>query len=299
VPLFKKSRGSRAASAETKRPSRSASAATVPAAPPLDPLLGDAQAHRFRAELAEGRWQEFHDFLDSITGWDDRQTYIYRLSSLIDGRPDWLHEWVAAKPASSLPLLFRGTHGTSWAWRARGSGRANTVEQDAWQVFFARLVEADRDLAAASALDPADPTAHARSLWTAIGLQLGQHEIRRRFGEVVRRHLWHQDAHHSMIQALAAKWHGSNAEMFEFARSVSLRAPEGHGLHALIASAHLEQWLNLTHESTDGRERQIRYFCNPAVQVEIRAAAAKSIGSSRYARTLRTPDDRNGTCQPE
>jgi hypothetical protein len=39
----------------------------APAAPepPLDDLLGDAQAHAFRAELEHGDWKRLHDFLDA------------------------------------------------------------------------------------------------------------------------------------------------------------------------------------------------------------------------------------------
>jgi hypothetical protein len=49
VALFKRPRQ---AAAPSPQP-----AAAPPQGPPVDPLAGDAVAHRFRAELAEGRWQ--------------------------------------------------------------------------------------------------------------------------------------------------------------------------------------------------------------------------------------------------
>ncbi len=48
-----------------------------------------------------------------------------------------------------------------------------------------------------------------------------------------------------MVQATAAKWSGSNEEMFEFARGSSAEAPEGSSVHAVVPMAHLEKWLNL------------------------------------------------------
>src|ERR1700754_4767447 len=98
------------------------------------------------------------------------------------------------------------------AWQARGSGRASTVAQDSWPVFYARLVDADRDLARAAAMDDEDPTPHARSIQAALGLDLGQTEKHKRFGEAARRFRWHRSAHTIMIQATAAKWSGSNQE---------------------------------------------------------------------------------------
>lgn len=262
--------------------------------PPTEPMAGDAAAHHFRAGLAEGRWQEFHDFLETTRDWDShsRDFYLGRLPD-IEGRPVWLDEWAAARPQSPLPPLFRGCQGVNWAWQARGSGRANTVAQDAWQVFYSRLVDADRDLARAAAMDDADPTPHARSIAIATGLNLGQAEKRRRFGEAIRRYRWHRTAHTLMIQALAAKWSGSNEEMFEFAQSASAQAPDGHSVHVVIPLAHLEKWLNLPRESDDGKALQQQYFRGGAVGAEIIRAADQSIRSPRYLGNRFTPSDRN------
>ncbi|MGD0605693.1 MAG: hypothetical protein ABSA53_19115 [Streptosporangiaceae bacterium] len=287
-----------------KRPSKAPQAPQAPqppqaakeqrTGPPTDPMAGDAAAYHFRAELAEGRWQEFHDFLETTRDWDShsRNFYIVRLAS-IDGRPDWLDEWAAARPQSALPYLFRGSHGVKWAWEARGSGRASTVGQDAWPVFYARLVDADRDLARAAAMDDADPNPHAQSITVAMGLNLGQAEKRRRFNEAIRRYRWHRGAHVEMIQALAAKWSGSNEEMFEFARSASAQAPDGHSVHVVIPLAHLEKWLNLPRESDDGKARQQEYFRGGAVAADILRAADQSIRSPRYQLSRFTLSDRN------
>jgi len=109
-----------------KKASPAQPAAPEPPPPPVDELLGDPVAHRFRAELAEGRWQEFHDFAQATTDWDLRHFYVNDLSK-ISGRPGWLDEWVAARPQSAIPFLFRGSHGINWAWEAHVTVRYDSV----------------------------------------------------------------------------------------------------------------------------------------------------------------------------
>ncbi|HEX6451439.1 MAG TPA: DUF4034 domain-containing protein [Trebonia sp.] len=262
-----------------RKKSPPAAPAQTPAAPepPVPPFSGDKAALYFQEQLAAGRWQEFHDFLEASPDWDLRHFYVNGLAD-ITGRPPWLDEWVAAHPVSALPLLFRGRHATHWAWQARGSGRANTVKEDAWQVFHTRIVAADQDLARAAVLDDRDPTTYAFSITTGRALSLGQPEIRRRYAEVARRDPLNGGATAEMIQATARKWGGSHDGMFAFAREVSAAAPDGHSAHKAVALAHIEMWLD------QPREEQPRYFLADEVKAEIRAAADRSIRSPRYHR---------------
>jgi hypothetical protein len=289
VPIFRKA----AKPAEPPPPAKA-----EPTGPPIDPLLGDPTAHRFLAELTEGRWQEFHDFLDGTRDWDDRNGYVVNLAACFKDRPEWIEQWKSARPGSSLPFLFSGTHMVDWAWLARGSGRASKVAEDAWPVFYARLVDADREFARAADLYGEDPTPHAQSIRAAIGLDLGLDERRSRFAEVVRRYRWHLGAHTIMIQALARKWSGSHEEMFEFARSESEQAPVGHSVHRVIALAHMEQWLDLPREADDGSKPRRAHFLRPEVAAEVYRAADRSIRSLAYVPSRTTPGDRNAfaTC---
>jgi len=256
--------------------------------PSVDNLVADPDAYRFRLELESGRWGEFHDFLESTTDWPVRHFYVHQLSKIKD-RPGWLDEWVAAQPASAIPLLFRGAHALGWAWQARGSGRASTVRKDAWPDFHARLVAADKDFARAAELDPKDPTPCEMSLTAARGLSLGQAEIRRRFDEAHLRDPMNAFACVNMIQAIAKKWGGSHEAMFEFARWASREAPEGHSAHKAIALAHIEMWLDISFS----QQRYSSYFQLPAVKAEIQAAAARSILSPLYPGGVLSWSDRN------
>ena len=254
----------------------------------IDPLLGDPDAHRFRGQLADGRWHEFHQFLEGVTDWPTRHWYVRQLAE-IAGRPAWLDEWVAARPDSAIPMLFRGVHGGVWAWEARGSGYADTVKKDAWAVFHSRLVAADQDLARAAALDPKDPCPLESSLPVARGLSLGEAEGRRRFDEAHRRDPWNLFACVDMIQVTAKKWGGSHEAMFEFARSASAHVPEGSSVHRVIPGAHIEKWMDLR----SSPEAAQRYFRQAEVRSEINSAAAKSIRSANFRDSLTSWATRN------
>lgn len=292
MPIFRK----RGAAGE---PAASPAAQAAPERP-IDDLQGDSDAHAFRAELEQGQWQRFHDFLEATREPDARHFYVNRLAHAIDGRPCWLDEWCAARPASAVPLLFRGAHSVAWAWQARGGGRARTVKEDAWPLFHERLIAAERDLGRAAERDAEDPTPHAVALDAVRGLSLGQSELRRRFGEVDRRHRWHLGAYRSMSQGLAAKWGGSNDDLLEFARTTLREAPDGHPVHVIVPTAHLELWLYFTHVHTAGtpehaeaKQRQMKYFQDEVVKADVRLAADRSIRSPAYVPFRSTPAHRN------
>jgi hypothetical protein len=254
--------------------------------PQIDPLLGDPDAYRFRSELDEGRWQDFHEFLTTADSASVRSHYIFALTT-DDGPQPWMDEWVAARPESGLPLLFRGRAKTTWAWAARGGGRASTVKEDAWDVFHQRLVAADRDLAQSAAVDDGDPLPHVMGIWVAMGLSLGQQEVWRRFEEASRRDPLNLSACYAMIQATAKKWGGSNEAMLKFARSVSARVPDGDSRHKMVPLAHIEQWLDTP------KPAQLTYFQDEAVKSEIRTVASRCVLSPLYSGGLVEPSDRN------
>lgn len=282
MPLFRKK----------PSPQPVARQATAPApSVPVTTFRGDPQASAVKQLLAQGRWQEFHDFLEPITNWDRRDWYLDCGVSGITGLPEWLDEWAAARPDSNLPLLVKGVRGTNWAWEARGGGRAKTVGADAWPVFYERLVAADQALSRAAALAARDPLPVAYSIAVAMGLQLGQDEARSRFDEAHRRDPINGAACANMVQATARKWGGTNEGMLQWARWVSSEAPDGAQQHKWVAYAHIECWL----DAEKGAPQQ-QYFLRPEVKQEVLASAQRCVLSPSYAvrdLTIRSCADRN------
>jgi len=130
------------------------------------------------------------------------------------------------------------------AWEIRGSGRANTVQEDSWGSFFDGLREAEQAAAVAIERDPNDDAAWAALLNSGRGLQVSKDELRHRFSQAHARRPFSRDACSSMLQGLCAKWSGSHEEMFEFARWIQTEAPAGSPTRGAIAQAHSEKYID-------------------------------------------------------
>jgi len=251
----------------------------------IDPCRGDSLARAWRDRLARGEWSELAPFLRSFDNVDARDFYIEVLADSIDGRPAWLDTWVGQEPEAALPRLFRGRRGVAWAWDARGGGQVDTVKDDGWSRFFERLQGAEDDVTVATRLDPADAGPWVVLLTTTRGLQQGQGRLREVYAEAQRRWPWHQEAHRLMVQGLAAKWGGSNEAMFGFAREAHAHAPEGLGVHTVLAEAHIEGWMDADQDNT--------YWERPGVREDIMAAADSYLYSSRRVMTPREVGNRS------
>jgi len=253
----------------------------------IDAMFGDPAAHLLTQWMDNDDWRTLRSFLASVPNHDDRAFYITAVLGIQDGLPAWLDEWIAEEPGSAMPWLLRGVRGTQWAWAARGAGRGSSVSPEAYHLFRARLIEADRDLLTAASLDASDPLPYAQMLVTARGLHLGYNALRTRFGEAVARDPLNYRAHANMLQGMARKWGGSHELMYDFARSAVATAPRGHRLHTLIAEAHIEGWV-------DGdRAHRHLYWKVPGIRAEIHHAAARSVERPEFDAGGETAADRN------
>ena len=243
----------------------------------IDPAQGDPEATRLIAAAKRGDWQAAAETLRDVEHPDDRYFYC-RVLGEHGGDGAWIDAWIAAAPKKATPLTVKGLHAIDWAWQARGNGRAATVSEDAFKVFFHRLRIAEDCLDDATDLDADDPTPWVGLVTLGRARQLGLDETRRRFDEVVRRYPWHRDAHSHMLQQLCLKWSGSHELMHDFAESAAAAAPPGSPLGVLVADAHIEHWLDLP-EGEDGE-----YMHSPEVGERLRLAADRSVRHNRYER---------------
>lgn len=179
--------------------------------------------------------------------------------------PGWLDEWAAADPRNAVPWLMRGIRGVSWAWEARGSGRAEDVDPKAWPVFYERLENAESDLAVAAALDPSDARPWIRLITVAKALSMPLPERHALFEEATRRAPHSFDAHLMYLDAIAEKWGGSHRASLAHARRIASEAPASSGLASLLADVHFE--IAAASESMEG------YFERPEIREELRRAA--------------------------
>jgi len=244
--------------------------------PEIDEALGDRAARQLRLDLSRGNWEPARDFLIKVERFDERAFYA-QIAAQVDGLENWIGEWLAAEPWSTLPLLIRGGHAVHRAWRLRGAARSRQGT-DRFDEFFEHLKLAEDCLQEVAERFADDPTAWMYLVLTGRAREVGVEETERRFRQVIVRDPWHRVAHEHMLQQLSPRWGGSAEAMHEFARRTVAEMPPGTPLGHLVAVAHIEQWL----ETPDGQETA--YIRSPAVVADLRAAAETSIWHPNYTR---------------
>jgi hypothetical protein len=260
-----------------------------PAAPEpsltIDPAYGDRDAALLRAAMAAGDWPTARGLL--LAGHDhDDFAFLVDVASRVPGSERWLPDAVRADLGDPLPLLLYGTRAINWAWEARTGARAKNVGRDQFEVFFERLRLAEDCLQDVVQRDPRNTAALTGLVSLARGLELGQDEARRRFDRVVEQHPTHFRAHVQMLQQVCRKWGGSHEAMHAFARDTVAAAPPGSRLGSLVASAHLEEWMDM------GSEGGL-YFKSPEVLAQLHAAADRSVRHPDYRQRKGWPQDNN------
>ena len=244
----------------------------------FDHWCGDPEAQALRNSLEAGHVGPFESaYLRS-----DVHRREFLLQNLVLDLPGVaaIEQWPQTDPASPLAYLARGAQRISSAWEARGRGRSTTVGEDAWEIFFSRLRDAESDLRRSLELGD-DGVAWSQLLISGRGLQLTTDELRARYARATERSPGLTNAAEQLLQSLCAKWHGSNEEMFEFARDTCATAPPNDPRHRLIAIAHFERWL----EFRDDAVGQVRYKSSREAQEELVGAAQRSVLTPQFGTT--------------
>lgn len=240
----------------------------------------DPEVRWLRECQKKGDVASVETFLRAVSDPDDREFYVQELTTWPE-RPRFFDQWAKASPDCADAWLLRGSHGVKWAWEARTGGRAEDVDQNAWQVFFARLQAAWSDLERAASLNPADATPYGEMVRCAVGLQLPLDKVLPCLAAARERAPEPWEAHLRMLYYVCEKWHGSHEQMFDFARKTTAEAFDGSGLPTLIAVAHTERWLYAKHFDHD-KVLAAEYWRDPKVRTEVLDAYRKSIGSRKY-----------------
>jgi hypothetical protein len=145
------------------------------------------------------------------------------------------------------------------------------VSREQFAEFHAHLRRAEQLLLDVTAREPDNLGAWTLRLTTAKGLSLGQAEALRRYRQAAKIDPHSFKAQSALLQQVCRKWGGSHERMHEFASQCAEAAPPGSLSGALVAKAHLEQWLDLP--TADGRA----YLAQPLVAQQARQAADRSV----------------------
>ncbi|GGM87852.1 hypothetical protein ACFFX1_13540 [Dactylosporangium sucinum] len=189
-------------------------------------------------------------------------------------RLDRLRELTAEQPYRPERWLLLGAGLSAAAWDARGTARAEDVSDHAIRAQQELVAEARHALRQAAGLDRDDPVAWSELTGVVIGAPQHRSEPADVFARAGR-DLFR--AHSRRLTGLSRRWYGNQDKVLAFARARVERRPDGDPLHALIALAHIEGYVDgLTRGTVIGRFwRAWRYFDDATVQKETDAASGR------------------------
>lgn len=241
-----------------------------------DDALDDLPLRAARDAAVRGDWRPAADLLASTPDAEQRSDRVVVLAATAVDHGTWLDHWLDAsmkleRPGDPDALVVRAETGVARAWRLRGT---------AWRprnhhAFVRALTVADDHARQAAVAAPGDPSPHMTRLRVARGLEVGRDEFARRLSALTALAPHHRPALEQALQYKTAKWGGSAAEMFAFARRVSADAPAGSSAALLVVWAHLEHGATLDRR---GSSRGTAYLADPATRAEIAAAEERWSG---------------------
>ena len=250
-----------------------ASAVSSNQRPVFDVGVAFPELARLRDATAGGDWQAVSNFFGHLADEDDR-SFAAGVVSGVPGAEIFLSEVASREVSFTLPRVLLAKRYISMASEARTARRAKYVSRQQFAVFHDHLRSAEQLLIEVTAREPANGMAWALRLPTAMGLELGQSEARRRYDRLAMHNPHHFIAQGSLLQQLCPKWGGSWDAMHGFARACLLAAPPGRLSGVLIAEGHLEHWLDLGGAT---RTDSVKYLRQPHIHREIIEAAEASV----------------------
>lgn len=196
-------------------------------------------AGRLLRHVADGAWQEAEKLLLSAAH-DSRDRLIDAFARQ-DDAVALAQQWVRASSGSSVAHTVLGASMIANAWKIRGDGRANDVDDNAWQPFEQGLDNAAAPLLEAARLDPAAVDPLGWLIVAEVGKDDGDRDlIEKYFAQAAARVPRHWPTYYKYFMVTTEKWGGSHQEMFRFAEQSAQRAPRGSMLHCLMAVAYCE-----------------------------------------------------------
>jgi len=197
--------------------------------PADDEVLLDAPDDRLGAALVAAARGEYGPASELLAGtraraeWEYRDRYTRRLAAFAASRPDWLRSWSIASPHDPDALLLQAQVAVDRAWGS--PARAELLR------------ELNPLITAAARGDDRDPVPWRLALDHARGSKAGHKYFGELWEAALRRAPHHYGCHVAALRYLAASWHGSHVECFDFADRAAQDAPPDSLIQALPSRA--------------------------------------------------------------
>jgi hypothetical protein len=140
-----------------------------------------------------------------------------------------LKEWVAKDPQSAAARVALANGYMGWGWEARGSGYANTVSQEGWNLFRKRVGMAKATLVEAARLKEKCPG------WFYVMQNISRAEAwsksdeKELFDQAISFEPGYYYFYQNHAESLLPKWHGAEGETQAFINDVTAGVPEPDG----------------------------------------------------------------------
>ena len=148
---------------------------------------------------------------------------------------DRLKAWSLAYPHSKIASCVSGLSWTSFAWKARGTGYANTVTKESWQLFKERLA-AGRSVLEGAPQEGRSPIWYSAMQVVALGQGWERAAYDRLFDQAVTSEPRYQSFYLRKSYYLLPRWNGSEGESEAFAAKAAdgLGGEAGDEVFALV-----------------------------------------------------------------
>jgi hypothetical protein len=151
---------------------------------------------------------------------------------------DRLHTWIGTKTNSITARMALADALISYAWKARGSGYANTVTQDGWKLMGKRLAESVQAVKDAATLPEQCPRRWSSLMSAALGLGVEKPQYEALYKKAVGSETNFAAGYcSSMAYYLLPRWHGAPGEMEAFVEKTAdkIGGDDGDVFYARVA----------------------------------------------------------------
>lgn len=174
-----------------------------------------------KARVLGGVWKIYDFYGDLIPSGNSEADYNWAI-----GR---IKAWIAARPQSATARIALANAYEGFAWLARGNGYADTITDDAWQLFHERVELAKAPLLEAAHMDERCPYWYSAVMQLALDEGWDKSEAREivdqaNLFEPTYYHIYRQYANYVL-----PKWYGKPGETQAFAEEISNRLGESQG----------------------------------------------------------------------
>jgi hypothetical protein len=165
-----------------------------------------AKYRRSKECYANGIWKLGQVYL-GVTDLPDEATEAEWKTQLKSHR-----DWIKARPESITARVVLAEDLTSYAWKARGSGWADSVTEKGWELFGKRLIEAANVVAEANSLKEECPRLFSVMFRVALGLQMDRSNYDKLFEQAIKSYPEYTAYYQRRAYFLLPRWYGEANE---------------------------------------------------------------------------------------